>query len=173
MGVLIDDLLNLSRLARLTLHRQPVDLGRIAEEILGELAQRSPDRTVEVAIARDLVTDADPQMVRIALQNLLDNAWKYTSTTPSARIEVRSEPGARSTVFVVADNGVGFDMTYAQRLFGAFQRLHAAHEFEGTGIGLAIVQRIVRRHGGEVWADAAVDRGATFRFTLAPPQEEL
>jgi signal transduction histidine kinase len=172
MGVLIDDLLNLSRLSRLALHREPVDLGHIATDIVGELAQRSPERTVDVAIAGDLVTDADPQMIRIALQNLLDNAWKYTSTTPQARIELRREQDERRpTVFAVTDNGVGFDMAYAQRLFGAFQRLHGNHEFEGTGIGLAIVHRIVRRHGGEIWADAAVNGGATFRFTLAPPRE--
>jgi PAS domain S-box-containing protein len=168
MGALIDGLLNLSRLTRSDLRREHVDLGAAAAGIVADLARRGPDRAIDVRIAPDLVVDADPQMVRIALQNLLDNAWKYTGRQARACIEIGSTPNGSARVFHVRDNGAGFDMKYAGKLFGAFQRLHSEREFEGTGIGLATVQRIVARHGGRIWAEGRVDAGATFYFTLEP-----
>jgi light-regulated signal transduction histidine kinase (bacteriophytochrome) len=172
MGSLIDELLNLSRLSRSELKRQRLDLGVAAESILIDLKRRSPSRDIDVQIEQGLVVNADPQMVRIALENLIHNAWKYTGKTPYPRIEIGSVPNGHARVFHVKDNGAGFDMTYARKLFGAFQRLHSDHEFEGTGVGLAIVQRIVHRHGGRIWANAAVDAGATFYFTLEPEAAE-
>ena len=168
MSKLIDDLLDLSRLSRIELKRTPVDLGESASAIVDDLAKRCPQRSVDVQVAPGLVTDADPELVQIALQNLLDNAWKYTGKTERARIEVGASPNGAVKVFHVRDNGAGFDMAHATRLFGAFQRLHHEREFEGTGIGLAIVQRIIARHGGRIWAEGAVNDGATFYFTLEP-----
>jgi signal transduction histidine kinase len=171
MGALIDDLLKLSRLNRMELRRERLDLGATAEDILADLARNAPARDVDVRIERDLVIEADPHMVRIALQNLLDNAWKYTGKTRRPRIEIGSSPNGTARVFHVRDNGAGFDMRYAAKLFGAFQRLHSPQEFDGTGVGLATVQRIVHRHGGRIWADSTVDAGATFYFTLEPEPE--
>jgi signal transduction histidine kinase len=168
MAVLIDELLNLSRLNRVEIQRRPVDISGSASSILADLARRSPTRGVDVCIDPDLVADADPSLVDIALHNLLDNAWKYTSKTAGARIEVGSSVNGLARVFHVRDNGAGFEMANAGKLFGAFQRLHVEREFEGTGIGLATVQRIIRRHGGRIWADSAVNAGATFYFTLEP-----
>jgi signal transduction histidine kinase len=168
MGTLIDEMLNLSRLSRTELRRERLDLGVAAASILADLARSGQGRHVEVRIDRDLVADADPQLVRIALENLLDNAWKYTSKTQRALIEVGSSPNGAARTFYVRDNGAGFDMTYSSKLFGAFQRLHSPQEFDGTGVGLATVQRIVHRHGGKIWADGAVNAGATFYFTLEP-----
>ena len=172
MGSLIDELLNLSRLTRSELKRQRLDLAEEAESILTDLKRRSPSRDIDVQIEPGLVVDADPHMVRIALENLIHNAWKYTGKTPYPRIEVGSMPNGHARVFHVKDNGAGFDMTYARKLFGAFQRLHSDHEFEGTGVGLAIVQRIVHRHGGRIWANASINAGATFYFTLQPEDAE-
>ena len=172
MGALIDDLLDLSRLTRMELRRQPVDLSATAASVAAELSRRSPSRDVDVVIAPDLASNADPQMVRIALENLLDNAWKYTARTPHARIEVGWTQNGGPPVYHVRDNGAGFDMQYSSKLFGAFQRLHTEQEFPGTGIGLATVQRIIHRHGGQIWADGAVDRGAAFYFTLEPEDAE-
>jgi signal transduction histidine kinase len=168
MSTLIDELLNLSRLGRLELKRTPVDLGESAAAITSDLAKRCPQRSVDVQVAPGLVADADPELVQIALQNLLDNAWKYTSKTDGARIEIGASPNGAIKVFHVRDNGAGFDMAHAARMFGAFQRLHHARDFEGTGIGLAIVQRIIARHGGRIWAEGSVGAGATFYFTLEP-----
>ena len=168
MSTLIDELLNLSRLSRMELQRTPVDLGESAAAILADLAKRCPQRAVDLQIASGLVAEADPEMVRIALQNLIDNAWKYTGKTAGARIEVGASPNGAGRVFHVRDNGAGFDMAHATRLFGAFQRLHHDRDFEGTGIGLAIVHRIISRHGGRIWAEGAVGEGATFYFTLEP-----
>ena len=168
MAMLIDELLNLSRLNRVEIKRQQVDISGSASAILADLARRSPSRGVDVRIEPDLVADADPSLVDIALHNLLDNAWKYTSKTADARIEVGSSMNGLARVFHVRDNGAGFEMANAGKLFGAFQRLHVEREFEGTGIGLATVQRIIRRHGGRIWADSAVNAGATFFFTLEP-----
>jgi signal transduction histidine kinase len=168
MSTLIDELLNLSRLSRMELTRAPVDLGESASAILADLSKRCPGRAVDLQIASGLIAQADHEMVQIALQNLIDNAWKYTSKTVCARIEVGASPNGAVRVFHVRDNGAGFDMAHATRLFGAFQRLHHDRDFEGTGIGLAIVHRIISRHGGRIWAEGAVGAGATFYFTLEP-----
>ncbi len=167
MGELIDDLLKLSRVNRSELRHTKVDLSRIAREVVTELRQPEADRQVEVIIKEELTADGDPQLLKVAMENLLGNAWKFTSRQPQARIEFgRSEVNGRSTFFV-RDNGAGFDMSYANKLFGAFQRLHSMAEFPGTGIGLATVQRVIHRHGGEVWAEGAVGQGAAFFFTLS------
>ena len=167
MGSLIDDLLNLSRLTRVDLRREPVDLGHSAQQILADLAHRT-GRQVDACVPNDLIAHADPDLVQIALDNLIDNAWKYTGRAAAPRIEIGFTPNGHERIFHVRDNGVGFDMAYAGKLFGAFQRLHADRDFEGTGIGLAIVQRIVHRHGGRIWAEGTPDAGATFYFTLEP-----
>jgi PAS domain S-box-containing protein len=167
MAQLIDDLLELSRLTRGSIRRQPVDLSALARGIAQELRAAEPGRDVAFVAADGLVADADPHLIRALLTNLLDNAWKYTGKQPSARVEFGAEDGEAGTpVFFVKDDGVGFDMAYADKLFGAFQRLHGMKEYPGTGIGLATAQRIVHKHGGEIWAEAAPGRGAVFRFTL-------
>jgi PAS domain S-box-containing protein len=169
MGELIDALLLLARVTRAELHRQTVDLSALAQAIAAELRQREPGRAVTFAIAEGLQASGDPRLLRIALENLLGNAWKFTATHAQARIEVGVLPQADGgPVYFVRDDGVGFDMAYADKLFGAFQRLHRAREFAGAGIGLATVRRIIQRHGGRIWAEAAVERGATFYFTLEP-----
>ena len=166
MSTLIDELLSLSRLSRMELKRTPVDLGESASAIVADLARRCPNRSVDVQVSAGLVAEADPELVQIALQNLIDNAWKYTGKTTTPRIEVGCSPNGAVRVFHVRDNGAGFDMAHAARLFGAFQRLHHERDFEGTGIGLAIVQRVIERHHGRIWASAAVDEGATFSFAI-------
>jgi signal transduction histidine kinase len=172
MGQLIEDLLMLSRLSRGTLERTEVDVAALARQVVADLRQRHPEREVEVSIWERMPAHADARLLRVALENLIGNAWKFTAQSPQARIEIGAlRDGARSTFFV-RDNGAGFDMRYADKLFGAFQRLHAATEFPGTGIGLATVKRIVHRHGGRVWADAHVGEGAAFFFTLVPGHEE-
>lgn len=169
MGNLIDDLLNLSRVSRAELRPATVDLSRLATEIAAELREGNGARAVEVSIAPGLTTQGDPQLLRVALHNLLDNAWKYTGKTPGARIEFGAMRQNDETVYFVRDNGAGFDMQYASKLFGAFQRLHSEREFTGTGIGLATVARIVHRHGGQIWAEGEPGAGATFYFILASP----
>jgi signal transduction histidine kinase len=167
MGQLIDDLLKLSRTHRGELSRTACDLSGMCLRVLEGLAQAQPERRVEVRVQPGLGASADPSLLRAVLENLLGNAWKYTSRREGARIEAGeavSDQGERS--FFIRDNGVGFDMDQAGQLFRPFQRLHAASEYEGHGIGLAIVQRIVHRHGGRVWAQAEPERGATFHFTL-------
>ncbi len=166
MGQLIEDLLNLSKVSRAELQRREVDLGQIAREVLAELRQRDPGREVEVSIWDGLTAHADGRLMRAALENLLGNAWKFTARAAAPRIEVGATRDGEHVTFFVRDNGAGFDMKYANKLFGAFQRLHAASEFQGTGIGLATVQRIVHRHGGRVWAEASPGKGAVFYFTL-------
>ncbi len=170
MAELIDDLLGLARVSRRELARQAVDVSGIAGTVVAELARRDPQRAVAVEIAPGMDAVADPHLLRIVYENLLGNAWKFTGKRDGARIEVgraaATEPGPAR--FFVKDNGAGFDMAYADKLFGAFQRLHDAQDFEGTGIGLATVQRVVARHGGRIWAEGAVGRGATFSFTLEP-----
>jgi light-regulated signal transduction histidine kinase (bacteriophytochrome) len=165
MGVLIDDLLNLSHVTRAGLHRQTVDLTAVAKTVLDRLRTAHPERSVETVVEEGLVARADARLLDIVLTNLLGNAWKFTGRRATARIEFASEAGTPPAYFV-RDNGAGFDGRYGDKLFGVFQRLHATHEFEGSGIGLATVQRIVRRHGGRIWAEGEVDRGATFHFTL-------
>jgi signal transduction histidine kinase len=166
MAELIDDLLNLSRITRAEMRRERVDLTAMAEEIGAEFKVSCPDRQVELVVTRAMVVRADGPMLRVVLNNLLGNAWKYTARCAQARIEVGAQEQDGKRVFFVRDNGAGFDMAYVGKLFGAFQRLHSAQEFEGTGIGLALVQRIIHRHGGCVRAEGAVGQGATFYFTL-------
>jgi len=166
MEQLIDDMLMLSRVTRSVMRREPVDLSGLAQSIATELQATQPGRPGEFSITPGLRVNADPNLMRIVLENLLGNACKFTSKHPTARIEIGAREHEGQTVYFVRDDGVGFDMAYADRLFSAFQRLHAATEFEGTGVGLAIVQRIIQRHGGRVWADSAVGQGATFYFTL-------
>ncbi|MFC1763558.1 PAS domain S-box protein [Planctomycetota bacterium] len=166
MGVLIDDLLNLSRVTRSTLKCRQVDVSHLARHVVENLQQHDPLRQVEVDIADGVHVYGDPGLLEVVLQNLLGNAWKFTAKAELPRIvfEVREEPGDQ--IYCVRDNGAGFDMAYADKLFGVFQRLHSASEFEGTGVGLATVQRIVQRHGGRIWAESTLGQGATFYFTL-------
>jgi len=166
MGQLIDDLLNLSRLTRSELRMARVDLSRLARGVASELQTREPERRVDFQIADGVFVQGDRRLLRVALENLLGNAWKFTSGRPQARIEFGAKRDGEEPVYFVRDNGAGFDMAYADKLFGAFQRLHGVHEFEGTGIGLATVQRIIHRHGGRVWAEGTVGQGATLYFTL-------
>lgn len=167
MGRLIDDLLKLSQVSRTELRRQAVNLSQIAGEVARNLAQVPPERQVEVLIAPDMMVDADQGLIQIVLENLIGNAWKFTSRTDGAKIEVGQQERDGEMICFVRDNGAGFDMRYAGKLFGAFQRLHTQREFEGTGIGLSIVQRIVVKHGGRTWAEAKPGAGATLYFTLA------
>jgi light-regulated signal transduction histidine kinase (bacteriophytochrome) len=167
MGELIDDLLALSRVTRSEMARVPVDLSMIAGKITEELRRAEPQRILEIAIAPGMITNADPNLMRVLLENLLDNAWKFTSRRELAKIELGMTEKDGEKVYFVRDNGAGFNMAYADKLFGAFQRLHSAQEFAGTGIGLATVNRIVLRHGGRVWAEGEVDVGATIFFVLA------
>lgn len=166
MSQLIDNMLSLSRLTRKEMKIEPVDLGRIAREIGAELQSANPERSVELVITEPAPAMGDEHLLRVALQNLLANAWKFTRNVPDARIEFGSRWTEGIRVFFVRDNGAGFDMRYKDKLFGAFQRLHTDSEFEGQGIGLATVKRIVQRHNGRVWAEGAVGRGATFHFVL-------
>ena len=171
MGALIDDLLRLSRITRAEMRRETVDLSGLAREIAVVLERHEPDRRVECIIEPGLTAEGDPRLLRVALENLLGNAWKYTRARERARVELGVTRADGPAVYHVRDDGVGFDMAYAERLFGAFQRLHGSSEFEGSGIGLATVQRIVHRHGGRIWAESAVEQGATFYFTLTPGAE--
>lgn len=168
MGQIMDDLLDLARLSRLRLEPGPVDLSALAREVLAELAEQDGSgRQVETAVQEGLEARADARLIRIVLLQLLSNAWKFTASRPGARIEISGGPDPEGGVtFQVRDNGVGFDMAYAEKLFGAFQRLHDVGEFPGTGVGLAIAHRVVLRHGGRIWAMAEPGRGATFYFNL-------
>jgi PAS domain S-box-containing protein len=167
MGRMIDDLLNLSRATRAELERREVDLTAMSHEIIADMRAADPDREVTLTAPDGLTADADPHLLRLAMHNLLANAWKFTAKRPDATIEVGRFERSGETFFFVRDNGVGFDMSYAGKLFDAFQRLHTTSEFEGTGIGLAIVARVVRRHGGRIQAEAEIDHGATFYFNLS------
>ena len=166
MGVLIDDILRLSRVTRSEIRRGPVELSTLAYTVIADLRQANPERRVDVAIAPDLKVNADANLMRIMLENLLGNAWKFTQKHPFARIELGVTQIDNMITYFVRDDGAGFDMAYVDKLFGAFQRLHDTSEFDGTGIGLATVQRIIQRHGGSVWAEGAVEQGASFFFTL-------
>ncbi len=166
MSQLIDDILALSRLSRREMIRTPVDLGRMVRGMAEEFRERDPKRRVEFVIAENAVADGDAQLLDAALRNLMENAWKFTGKQPAARIEFGVSEKDGKPVYFVRDNGAGFNPAYADKLFGAFQRLHSDEEFPGTGIGLATVQRVVHRHGGSVWAEGEEGKGATFRFTL-------
>jgi len=166
MGQLIDHLLKLSQVTRAEMRCEPVNLTALAEIVVTELREREPGRIVSIKIMPGLTAECDPQLMRIALENLFGNAWKFTTKNPAAMITFDQVEVAGRQAFVVRDDGAGFDMAFVGKLFGAFQRLHTDREFPGTGVGLATVQRIVRRHGGDVWAEGAVGRGAAFFFTL-------
>ena len=166
MAQLIDDLLALSRVSRAELRRERIDLAGIARSVLARLQTMDPDRSVQAVIPEEVIASGDPRLLGIVMENLIGNAWKFTSQKPRARIELGHRPEAGRSVYFVHDNGAGFDMAYVQKLFGVFQRLHSAIEFEGTGIGLVTVQRIIHRHGGTVWAEGEVGHGATISFTL-------
>ncbi len=174
MATLIDDLLNLSRVSRTEMRWEVVDLSALAQSVAGELQQAQPERAATFTIEPGLTATGDGRLLRLALDNLFNNAWKFTSKQPAAVIEFGTLPHESGRAYFVRDNGAGFDMAYAQRLFGAFQRLHDQQEYAGTGIGLATVQRIVNRHSGRVWAEGQVGAGATIYFTLAdntPPAD--
>ncbi|MDB6126023.1 MAG: multi-sensor signal transduction histidine kinase [Pedosphaera sp.] len=172
MSRLIDDLLHLSRVTRGDMRRQRIDLSAMARTLLANLRQMDPKRNVEVVIAPNLIVDGDERLLRIALENLLNNAWKFTGKQPHGRIEVGvTHPEGKPATYFVRDNGAGFDMAFANRLFSAFQRLHSSSDFPGHGVGLATVQRIITRHGGHIWAESIIDQGATFFFTLPSPPE--
>jgi signal transduction histidine kinase len=167
MNSMIDTILALARLSSQPITRQPVNLTLMARQVLDELQRQAPERVMDARVAPDLTAQGDPVLLRMVLDNLLGNAWKYTARCASARIEFGSTPGPDGrTVYQVRDNGAGFDMRFAKRLFQPFQRLHSASEFAGSGVGLASVKRIIERHGGTLQAEAEVDKGATFRFTL-------
>ncbi|MDX9740401.1 MAG: ATP-binding protein [Gammaproteobacteria bacterium] len=168
MGQLIEELLNLSRLSRAQMRYDTVDLSAMAGEIINEQQQRDPERKVHVVIWGGMTAKGDPHLIRVVMVNLLSNAWKFTAHTEKPTIEVGNLEEEGRSVYFVRDNGVGFDMAYSDKLFGVFQRLHGQNEFPGIGIGLATVQRVIRRHGGRVWANAAPGRGAVFYFTLRP-----
>ncbi len=181
MAQLIEGLLNLARVSRGTLEPRAVDLSQIAKQVVDELQQREPGRAVQVSVWDGMRAEGDSHLMRVALENLIGNAWKFTSKSEKPHIEIGALKDHGRATFFVRDNGAGFDMAYADKLFGAFQRLHAATDYAGTGIGLATVQRIVHRHGGRIWAEAEVGKGAVFFFTLAfeaegtaevPPIEE-
>ncbi|HYJ11356.1 MAG TPA: ATP-binding protein [Polyangiaceae bacterium] len=167
MATLIDDLLKLSRLTRVEMRRERIDLSALARSANSEIAYRSPGRSVELQVADSMWADADARLLGVVMENLLENAWKFTRARAPARIEVGTHDGDGTPVFFVRDNGVGFDMSYVAKLFGVFQRLHSVNEYEGVGVGLATVQRVVQRHGGKAWAEGQVGEGATFYFTLA------
>ncbi|HYM48103.1 MAG TPA: ATP-binding protein [Burkholderiaceae bacterium] len=174
MNTMIDTLLGLSRMTSRELARERVDLSQIARELADDLRDdvrtREPARSIEFVIAPAVKADGDPTLLRLVLQNLLGNAAKFSAKSRGARVEFGCNDEAGAAVFFVRDNGAGFDMRFAEKMFGMFQRLHSANEFPGTGVGLATVQKIIRRHGGRVWAEAvpapAEDHGATFYFTL-------
>ena len=166
MGELIDDLLKMSRLSRGELNRQPVELSRLAAEIMAELQNATPERRAKVHIEEGLRANADPVLIRAVLENLLGNAWKFTAQVEEAAISLGKTEENGVATYHLRDNGAGFDMRHADKLFAVFQRLHSPGEFEGTGIGLATVQRIIHRHGGRIWAQAAPGQGASFFFTL-------
>lgn len=166
MGSLIDSLLGLARITQGHLSRSEVNLSAMANHLRDNLLSNAPNRTAEFSIAPGLVVDGNTRLLRVVLENLFSNAWKFTAKAPIARIEFGAEPTGDETVYFVRDNGVGFDMKYAGKLFGAFQRLHNARDFPGNGIGLATVQRIVTKHGGRIWAESSPGNGATFRFVL-------
>jgi light-regulated signal transduction histidine kinase (bacteriophytochrome) len=175
MGQLIDDLLNLSRAARVELLRRPVDLTAMSQRVIAELAlsDRELSRGVETTVEEGMSAVGDPALLELVLRNLISNAWKFTAKESAPRVHVGAAGEGDSPVFYVRDNGAGFDMRYADKLFAPFQRLHTLDEFAGTGIGLAIVGRVIARHGGRVWAEGEPDKGAVFYFALPRPSEAV
>jgi signal transduction histidine kinase len=165
MGELIDDLLLLSRVTRLDLDRRPIDLSSLAREVADILQRGEPDRQVDIRIEEGLTAEADERLMRIAVENLFGNAWKFTRRVERPRIEFGAAESGEHT-YVVRDNGAGFEMERADKLFRPFQRLHSESDFPGTGIGLATIHRVIDRHGGRVWAEGSVGQGAAFFFTL-------
>lgn len=173
MAQLIDDILGLSRATRVEINRQDIDMSAMSLGILDALRESQPERKAEITVEQGMVVSADPHLLRIALENLLGNAWKFTARRDVAHIDVgaiRDQESGQGRVYYVRDNGAGFNPEYADKLFSPFQRLHSESEFAGTGIGLALVQRILRKHGGSIWAESAVDEGAAFFFTLGRPE---
>jgi len=167
MGQLIDDMLLLSRVTRREMHMEATDMSALAAEVAEELVRDNPQRDVQLSIEPGMTATGDPQLLRIVLVNLLGNAWKFTSRREHAHVSVGTvRDPEHGPAFFVHDDGAGFDLQYKNKLFVAFQRLHGQDEFPGTGIGLATVLRVARRHGGDVWAEGEVDRGATFYFTI-------
>ncbi|HKO34132.1 MAG TPA: response regulator [Candidatus Limnocylindria bacterium] len=170
MSQLIDDVLYLSKVSRAEVRQQEIDLSGLVESILERLREADPGRTVETRVRPGVIVAGDGRLLRIALTNLLENAWKFTEREPAAQIEFGMMTAMGEPTYFIRDNGAGFDMAYVDRLFGPFQRLHLASEFPGSGIGLATVQRIIHRLGGRVWAEGVVGQGATFSFTLGRPR---
>jgi len=170
MSELIDGLLDLSRVSRAEMRSQEVDLSSMARQVAEALQRSDPGRRVEWVIPESLAARGDPRLLRVVIDNLIGNAWKFTGGKGSARIQIGLRTNGDGRAYFVADDGAGFDMAYAGKLFGAFQRLHSEREFEGTGIGLATVRRVINRHGGRIWAEAESGRGATFLFTLGPSE---
>lgn len=166
MGQMVDGLLSLTRLNRAPLAKQDVDLSKIANRIAEELKGNDPDRVVNFKCASGVIAQADSKLLEVVVLNLLGNAWKFTKKRPQAEIEFGAKKENGKSTFFVRDNGTGFDMKYSDKLFGTFQRLHAANEFEGHGIGLATVKAVINRHKGQIWAESAPDKGTTFYFTL-------
>ncbi|MBK7862543.1 MAG: hypothetical protein IPJ65_28830 [Archangiaceae bacterium] len=166
MAKLIEALLGLARLSQSKLNLAPVDLTAMANEVVLALREANRDAQVEVTVQDSMVVEGDEALLRVALTNLIGNAWKFSRKSPAPRIEVGSRPVGDLVEYFVRDNGAGFDMRYAERLFGAFQRLHTERDFEGTGVGLATVSRVIARHGGSIRAEGEPGKGATFSFTL-------
>jgi light-regulated signal transduction histidine kinase (bacteriophytochrome) len=174
MGLLVDDLLELSQIARSPMNRRNFDISELAQSVTDTLAEAHPEHRVETFVKQGMRANGDPRLIRIVLENLLGNAWKFSARTNEVRIEAGAEERDGETIYFVRDNGAGFDMQYSGKLFKPFQRLHHADEFEGTGIGLSIVHRIITRHGGKIWAESAVGKGTVFWFTLGkdlPPRK--
>jgi len=169
MDILIDEMLNLSRLTKTALRSERVELTDIAQRIVQSLQQNDPARSVELVIREGVVVHGDPNLLQVVMENLIANAWKFTGKNPQARIEFGMAEQDGESCYYIRDNGVGFDMAYSDKLFGAFQRLHRQDEFPGTGVGLATVQRIINRHGGRIWAEGRPGEGATFFFVLPTP----
>jgi light-regulated signal transduction histidine kinase (bacteriophytochrome) len=166
MNNMIDALLALTRLSSQPLARQPVNLSQLAAFVADDLRREAPERDVTIDIEPGMVVQGDPTLLRVVIENLMGNAWKYSAKSAQPHIVFERQAGEPDT-FTVSDNGAGFDMRFADRLFGVFQRLHSANDFPGTGVGLASVRRIVRRHGGDIWGEAEVNHGARFHFSLA------
>jgi PAS domain S-box-containing protein len=167
MGILIDEVLELARVSRCELKKNLVDLNKLAKDILTDLQLNAPARKSKIQVGKNLYAEADERLVRVVLENLLDNAWKFTSRRELTEITLDKLQTPQEKIFYIRDNGVGLDMQYANKLFGPFQRLHSDEEFPGTGVGLATVQRIIQRHGGRIWVESEVNKGTTFYFTLA------